>query len=150
MIPEERQSAERNSWQFVESLANWDRMYSPQTCALFPQGSQTPQANQVIYISGPITGIKDLNKPQFMLAEKMLLSYGCDVFNPARIEGPLDPLKGDDLWRYYMHFCVRSLPDCSGVLFLPDWQNSKGACFEHKIAQTLGLDIFYAPVPDSE
>lgn len=150
MIPEERQSADLNCWQFAEQLSDWDKMHAPKQCALFPHGDVVPQANEVIYISAPITGIKDLNKPQFMLAEKMLLSHGCDIFNPSRIEGPIDPLEGDALWQYYMHFCVRNLPDCSGILLLPNWQNSKGACFEHKIAQTLGLDIFYSPVPDSQ
>lgn len=147
MILEERDTADLQCWRFFENLPNWDRMYAPQSCVLFPNG-EAPQANETIYISGPVTGLPELNKPQFLLAEKMLLSHGCDVFNPTHIEGPIDPLQGDALWQYYMHFCVRAVPECSGMLMLPDWQNSKGAKFEHRIAQTLGIQIYYSPVPD--
>jgi len=31
---------------------------------------------------------------------------------------------------------------------LPDWQNSKGAVWEHRIAKLLGLEITYCHVPD--
>jgi hypothetical protein len=151
MIPMERDSAAENCWKSFEQLATWDKMYSPETCTLFPNvGSKKFQQNETIYISGPVTGIPEHNKPKFLLAEKMLLSYGCHVFNPTHIEGPIDPLEGEALWQYYMHFCVRALPECEGILMLPDWQNSKGAKWEHRIAEMLGLAVYYSPVPDHE
>jgi hypothetical protein len=118
------------------------------SCDLWPLGVQTPQPNTVVYISGPVTGIEDLNRPQFRLAQQMLLSAGCSIFNPMHIEGPIDPLKDDALWSYYMAFCVRALPECDSILMLPDWQNSKGAKWEHRIAEMLGLQVFYSPVLD--
>lgn len=151
MIPIERDNAAEGCWKSSEQLATWDRMYAPQQCVLFPNANfdgSSIQANETVYISGPVTGIPEYNKPKFLLAEKMLLSYGCHTFNPVHIQWPIDPLTGDDLWRYFMHFCVRAIPECDSLLMLPDWQNSKGAKWEHNIAQMLGLRIYYSPVDE--
>lgn len=99
-----------------------------------------------MYVSGPVTGIPELNKPQFMEAELFVRSLGFQVWNPQHIPSPEVPLEGDDLWKWYMHFCVRAIPLCDSMLMLPDWQNSKGAVWEHRIAKMLGLEIYYSPV----
>lgn len=115
-----------------------------------PAKEAMPIANQVVYISGPVTGLPDNNEDAFLEAERLLLSLGCKTFNPQHIRKPVDPLEGEDLWRYYMHYCVAALPLCSAVFMLPDWQNSSGAKWEHRIATMLGLDVFYAPVHESD
>lgn len=99
-----------------------------------------------IYISGPVTGIKNDNKEQFQEAETFLCSCGFEVWNPQRVPHPQFTLEPDDLWKWFMHFCVRAIPLCDSMLMLPDWQNSKGAVQEHRIAQMLGLAIYYSPV----
>lgn len=149
MIPLERDNAAEKCWKSPESLDVWQRFVRPSDCELFPTDGKTPQANETVYISGPATGIPEFNKPEFLLAEKMLLSQGCHVFNPTHIEWSIDPLTGDALWQYFMHFCVRAIPECDSLLMLPDWQNSRGAVWEHRIAEMLGLVIYYSPVPDS-
>jgi hypothetical protein len=101
------------------------------------------------YISGPITGFPDLNKPAFDAAEALLRSQGAvDIFNPHSVPAPQpDCAKSpDELWRYYMKACVRELALCDIVYFLAGWQNSRGAVWEHKIADMLGLKMLYAPV----
>lgn len=125
-------------------------MEFPVNCSLYPK-YKNDNTNQIIpsgmvYISGPVTGIDDLNKPQFLLAERLLLSVGCSVFNPTHIPFPGKGMSEQHLWQYYMHFCVRALPLCEAIFMLPHWQNSKGACWERRIAEMLGLDIYYAPV----
>jgi hypothetical protein len=117
------------------------------TDILFPRGGFKITAGKV-YISGPMTGIPNLNFPQFEAAENVVKCALLECFNPIHIPAPLTALKGDALWRYYMHHCVRAIPDCDAMLMLPNWQNSKGAVWEHRIAEMLGLTILYSPVPD--
>jgi hypothetical protein len=153
MIPLERRDAAVSCWLKPSDLGktpHGSMVY--QNCALWPRTPppKIPQPNTVVYISGPITGIEDSNRPQFALAQRMLLSAGCSIFNPIHIEGPIDPLKDDALWSYYMAFCIRALLECDSILMLPDWQNSKGAKWEHRIAkEVLGLQVFYSPVLDA-
>lgn len=149
MIPLERRDAAVSCWLKPSDLGKTPHgAMDYKKCDLWPLGVQTPQPNTMVYISGPITDIPDLNRPSFIKAQRMLLSAGCSIFNPMHIEGPIDPLKDDALWSYYMHFCVRALPECDSILMLPDWQNSKGAKWEHRIAEMLGLQVFYSPVLD--
>jgi Domain of unknown function (DUF4406) len=149
MIPIERRDAAHACWLKPSDIGKTPHgamVY--QDCELWPLTPHAPERNTIVYISGPVTGIEDNNRPLFMLAQRMLLSAGCSVFNPSHIDGPIDPLKGDDLWAYYMTFCVQALPSCDALLMLPDWQNSRGACEEHRIAKMLKLTIYYAPVPE--
>lgn len=149
----ERTDADIKCWKVPSELQSMDRLMTPQHDWLFNKADGAmPQANSLVYISGPVShptpeGMAE-NLAVFTRAERLLLSLGCHVFNPAHIQGPIDPLQGEALWQYYMHFCVRALPECDSVFFLPDWQNSKGARWEHKIAELLGLPRLYAPVHD--
>lgn len=151
MIPLERRDAAVSCWLKPTDLARTPHgAMDYARCDLWPITAHKPQPNTIVYISGPVTDMPESNRPQFAKAQQMLLSAGCSVFNPSHIEGPIDPLKGDELWAYYMHFCVKALPDCDAVLFLPDWQNSKGAKWEHRIAEILRLQVFYSPGLEEE
>ena len=104
-----------------------------------------------VYISGPITGIPNLNRDAFDHEERLLREAGYEVFNPQSIAPPnwvareywtekgLDPEL--ETWRYYMAICVGQIPLCDSMRMLPHWQNSKGAVWEHRIASMLGLEI---------
>ncbi len=100
-----------------------------------------------IYISGPITGVKNLNKPAFDAEEARLRGLGFDVFNPQSIAPPKENLEGRALWRYYMRECVRNIPDCDAIMMLPGWQVSDGATEERRIALMLGLEVQYHSTP---
>ena len=91
-----------------------------------------------IYISGPMTGIKDYNYPAFNSAEKELKIMGYKTFNPARIKSDKDWT-----WQDYMRECIKALPDCDKIYMLKGWENSKGAKIERSIAKTLGIEIIY-------
>jgi hypothetical protein len=148
MIPHERRDAAVSCWLTPSALGSMPHGKSDaETNSLWP-ASNCPQANEVFYISGILTSGGDIkeNRKVFERAQRMLLSKGCSVFNPIHIEWPIDPLKDDALFSYFMHFCVRAIPECDGMLMLPNWQNSKGAKWEHRIAEMLGLRICYSPV----
>lgn len=98
----------------------------------------------VIYIAGPITGLPDLNKPAFDAEEERLLEEGHAVYNPHTIPQHPSSLKDpEEVWRYYMRICIPRLCMCGEARFLPGWEKSRGAVWEHRIAEMLGLKLSY-------
>ena len=109
-----------------------------------------------IFISGPITGKPNLNREAFDHEESLLREAGYEVWQPFRITLPNDEtieewggIDSPRLWQYCMKICVAEIPRCDEMRMLPDWQNSKGSVWEHRIAQMLGIPITYCYVPDS-
>lgn len=116
-----------------------------------------------VYISGPVTGIPNYRDP-FDKEEGALREAGNDVFNPANLPMPAPDLLVEweeegkllndpdtqkrNLWQYFMRICVGQIPLCDEMRMLPHWERSKGAVWEHRIAQMLGLRITYVRVPD--
>lgn len=87
-----------------------------------------------IYISGPMTGIKDYNFPAFNAAEKALLGYGV---NPAKNGLPLGLP-----WSTYLRADLKVLLECDAMLQLPGWMDSRGARLECSVADALGMPSF--------
>lgn len=88
-----------------------------------------------VYISGPMTGIKDFNYPAFEEAEKIVSATGHEPISPHRAP----KLKN---WEEYMRYDIKLLVDCQAIALLPGWENSKGAKLEVHIAEKLGLFIW--------
>lgn len=91
-----------------------------------------------IYISGPMTGIKDFNKPEFIKAESRLFGCGHDVFSPARL-----PQSKDITYAQYMDIDLAMIRACNAIHMLKGWESSKGAKFELDYAIMLGLQVNY-------
>ena len=92
---------------------------------------------QTIYISGPMSGLPDLNFPAFYAEAARLEALGWDVVNPATIN-PDTSLS----WLECMRTDIAALVFCDAIQLLPDWESSKGATLEHHIAERLGLTIY--------
>ena len=95
-----------------------------------------------IYISGPMTGIEDLNFPAFHFAEKVLKSVAqqfsthIEVENPASWGLPAEPYED------CIKFAITKLMDnCKYVIALEGWENSKGANAEIAVAIALGIPV---------
>jgi hypothetical protein len=88
-----------------------------------------------IYVAGPMSGLPQLNYPAFHAAAAQLRALGFEVENPA--ENPEPPCKS---WQGYMRMAVRQLALCDGVVFLPGWEESRGARAEARLAFDLMLD----------
>lgn len=90
-----------------------------------------------LYISGPMTGLPDLNFPAFRAAQAELGALGHDTVNPVD-KGEGDP---DKAWADYLREDLVDMLTCQGVALLDGWENSKGACLERHVAAELGMDV---------
>lgn len=91
---------------------------------------------QVIYISGPMTGLPDLNKPAFHTAAALLHRAGYAVVNPA-----CNGLPDEAPWGAHLRQDIKQLMDCTGVATLPGSAASKGARLELHNARALGMPV---------
>ena len=105
-------------------------MTTPQT----PQPQTTPR----VYLSGPMTGLPDLNFPAFHAHAATLRARGHDVVNPAE----LAPDKGLT-WEDCMRADLAGLATCDAIALMPGWHTSRGAHLELHIAHRLGLLVLF-------
>lgn len=79
---------------------------------------------QTAYISGKITGLKDLNVPKFMAADGLLRGFGYGiVINPHVLCKSIGLNKH---WHIYMRKCVGALANSDVVFLLDDWKDKIG------------------------
>lgn len=95
----------------------------------------------IVYLSGPMSGIKDENFPAFNAAARALRMLGYEVVNPAEFETDVDGLSERSRWVKYLKADIKALMDCDGIVMLPGWQKSEGAKLEHYNAKALDLVI---------
>jgi hypothetical protein len=91
---------------------------------------------KLLYVSGPMSGIKDLNFPAFIAAAEALRRAGYAVVNPVDLNQ--DP-KAE--WKACMRADIKVLVDCDAVATLPGWEQSRGASLEVVIATGLGMQV---------
>jgi hypothetical protein len=87
-----------------------------------------------VYIAGPMTGIQDLNYPEFNQVAHALRDLGYHVENPAENTPP-----ACGSWEGYMRLAVAQLVTCDEIHMLRGWKQSRGALVEHQLAVDLGL-----------
>lgn len=90
-----------------------------------------------IYLSGPMTGVEDLNRPLFNQIAKELRSQGYKLVNPPE----LDKNEPQRSWEGCLKRDIRYLLQCDAVANLPRWQKSRGATLENYIARQLKYEI---------
>lgn len=88
-----------------------------------------------IYISGPMSGLPEYNRPAFHKKEAELRAHGCRVLNPAKI--------GDLPYEMYWPINRAMLDGSDAIYMLDGWENSKGARKEFAHAVKSGLLVMF-------
>jgi len=89
-----------------------------------------------IYLSGPMSGLPDLNFPAFTEAAARLRAVGHDVVNPAELVSTPGLPYGE-----CMRIDIAALVTCQALAQLPDWSQSRGAGVEFAVARAIGMRI---------
>jgi len=97
-----------------------------------------------VYVSGPMTGLPELNFPVFHAEAHRLRELGYTVINPAELN------KNETRRAQCMRRDIRALTLCDAIQLLPGWSASKGAALELAVAKEIGLHIFDPYNPLSE
>lgn len=93
---------------------------------------------KTIYLSGPMSGLPDLNFPAFNAEAARLRHLGYTVVNPADINTD----SAD--WHQCLRADIRAMMDCDTLALLGGWQQSVGAHLELHIAHRVGLHVVMA------
>ena len=113
----------------------------------------------IIQVCGPLStggrGSFELNLLAFDETIDMLIAAGHTVFDQRPFEIPILALKSTTvdydhriLDEFYLPLFQSGMID--EMHFLPDWQSSKGATWEHGIAEQYGIKIVYLAPTNSE
>jgi hypothetical protein len=111
----------------------------------------------IIYISGPMTGMRDNNRRGFEKAHGKIIDAfqnteawdDLKIINPLAIAGEVNARfdginasrhqKIKPQWSDYMKLCIPVLCTATHILFIKGWEKSKGAALERHIAESLGI-----------
>ena len=99
-----------------------------------------------IYISGPISGLPDGNRPAFAAVSAALRSWGWNVVNPH----DLFNAEVEESWEGYMRKDLAALLACTHIVMLPGWEQSRGARLEKTVADAVGILLLTLPSDEEE
>ena len=88
-----------------------------------------------IYISGPISGLPDGNRPAFAEMAVTWRSKGWEVVNPHELFNA----EVEESWEGYMRKDLAALLTCTHIVMLPGWEHSRGARLERTVADAVGI-----------
>jgi hypothetical protein len=90
-----------------------------------------------LYLSGPMTGIKNLNVPAFNAAARQLRRKGYVVINPPE----LDRRERKSTWEDCLRRDLRYVVTCDAIATLPRWTKSRGANLEIHVGKALSMPV---------
>lgn len=90
-----------------------------------------------VYISGPMTGLPNLNYEAFHKKADVLRKRGFAVANPAEHFNGRQDLARET----YLREDVKQLVECDYITFLEGWKSSKGAVLEYLISLECGIKV---------
>jgi hypothetical protein len=90
-----------------------------------------------IFISGPMTGYEDYNRPAFFHMEDVLTKAGWDVANPAN-----NGVHEEQPFYVHLKADFKMLLKCDALFSLDGWKDSPGATMEYLVARNSGMPWF--------
>lgn len=90
-----------------------------------------------LYLSGPMTGIKDLNVPAFNKAAKKLRAKGYVVINPPE----LDRRDKRYTWEECLKRDLQYVVECDEIATLPNCKKSRGANLEIYVGRAVRMPV---------
>lgn len=97
--------------------------------------------SRLVYIAGPITGVKDGNKVEFSIMSRRLERLCIPHINPRSLEIPIGT-KESEIQTVMMKLSLERMFLCDSVVLLDGWRGSKGAYIEYLLARYFGIPIF--------
>ena len=97
-----------------------------------------------VFLSGPMTGIKDYNFPMFNHVAEVLRKCGYEVVNPVDICKKYKKervLSDKAVFAAMIAEQQESERTCNALVLLPGWENSKGVRLELKTAIEQNMSI---------
>lgn len=88
-----------------------------------------------VYIAGKISGDREYAE-KFQNAKEYLEGKGFIVLNPAELPEGMSS-------ENYMRICIAMMDCADAVVFLPDYQQSRGAMIEFDLCQYTGKKIMF-------
>src|SRR6266568_904658 len=102
-----------------------------------------------VYVSGGISGVDNYEEIFAQATKKIREVWKHEVISPAERD---EEIGKDKPWGIYLAedlAIILTDPDLEGIVMLPGWERSKGACLEKHAAEARGLRIiFYAEPKD--
>lgn len=99
----------------------------------------------VVYLAGPMRGIKDDNRPAFDGAAASLRALGHTVFSPADYDmemgQPVGITDGKSLKKQIL-WDLERIAECDCVVLLDGWIGSSGVRLELEMARFVGCNVF--------
>lgn len=100
------------------------------------------------YVSGPMSNIEHHNFPAFYECEQDLESMGYQPLNPARRYADdtwevasADVLDTPETWESCIRRDVVQVLNSEGIVLMPGWQKSRGACLELILSVSIGNSV---------
>lgn len=90
----------------------------------------------ILYLCGPMTGMKEFNRPLFAETADRLRASGYTVLNPGDNKRP-----EHEPWQMFMRDSITQMLTAAGLATLPGWQYSRGGKIEVELARNLGIPV---------
>lgn len=108
----------------------------------------TPISQHTVYLSGPMSGYPDYNKPAFDYYAEKYREIGYKVISPPEIISPHEGGTYGEYLRADLKVFLETKID--GIYMLPGWSVSKGANLEKHLAEVLGIPVMDAETGQKE
>lgn len=101
------------------------------------------------YLAGPMSGYPEYNFPTFVWFAEALRMSGIKIAAPHEIDhGETPETRGSLSYRTYMDAGLAMLETCQGIILLPGWPQSSGACAELSRSIDFGMPVYFAHHPE--